>query len=78
VGNFLDRLRLGYVVDFLDVYAGAHHWPAFNVADSAICVGVGLLILDLLRPHHRPAATGLAAPSDFPPNPGSANAPGPV
>ena len=77
-GNFLDRLRLGYVVDFLDVYAGTHHWPAFNVADSAICVGVGLLILDLLRPHHRPASSGLAAPSDQSSNPGSANAPGPV
>jgi signal peptidase II len=78
-GNFLDRLRLGYVVDFLDVYAGEHHWPAFNVADSAICIGVGLLILDLLRPHRRPAAAAaLVAPSDLPPNHGSANAPGPV
>jgi signal peptidase II len=77
-GNFLDRLRLGYVVDFLDVYAGPHHWPAFNVADSAICVGVGLLILDLLRPHRRPASAVVVAPSDLPPSHGSANAPGPV
>jgi signal peptidase II len=77
-GNFLDRLRLGYVVDFLDVYAGEHHWPAFNVADSAICIGVSLLILDLLRPHRRPAGATVMAPSDLPPNHGSANAPGPV
>jgi signal peptidase II len=46
VGNLLDRFRLGYVVDFLDVYVRAHHWPAFNVADAAICVGVALLLLD--------------------------------
>lgn len=77
-GNFLDRLRLGWVVDFLDVYVGPHHWPAFNVADSAICIGVGLLILDLLRPHRRVASAGLATPLDSPPNPGSANASGPL
>lgn len=40
LGNLIDRIRLGSVVDFLDVYIGVHHWPAFNVADSAICVGV--------------------------------------
>jgi len=45
VGNLIDRLRFGAVVDFLDFYVGTHHWPAFNVADSAICVGVGLFIL---------------------------------
>ena len=71
-GNFVDRLRLGYVVDFLDVFVGPHHWPAFNVADSAICVGVSLLVLDLLRPHRRPAADGVALPLESPPNPGSA------
>ena len=50
LGNILDRLRLGYVVDFVDVYYGSSHWPAFNVADSAICIGVGLLIVEnLLR-----------------------------
>jgi signal peptidase II len=47
VGNLSDRVRLGYVVDFLDVFVGDHHWPAFNVADSAICTGVGLLVADL-------------------------------
>lgn len=45
VGNLLDRLRLGAVVDFLDVYWGTHHWPAFNVADSAITVGVGIFLV---------------------------------
>jgi signal peptidase II len=43
-GNIIDRLRLGEVVDFLDVYYGTYHWPAFNVADSAICVGVFILL----------------------------------
>jgi signal peptidase II len=45
VGNFIDRVRLNYVVDFLDFHWGAHHFPAFNVADAAICCGVGLYLL---------------------------------
>jgi signal peptidase II len=45
IGNLIDRLRLGEVVDFLDVYWRSHHWPAFNMADSAITVGVALLII---------------------------------
>lgn len=45
VGNLIDRLRFGAVVDFLDFYIGTRHWPAFNVADAAITVGVGLFIL---------------------------------
>ena len=44
VGNLYDRLRFGYVIDFLDFYWQNHHWPAFNIADSAICVGVAILI----------------------------------
>lgn len=44
VGNLVDRVRLGYVVDFLDFHWGAWHFPCFNVADSAICVGVAALI----------------------------------
>jgi signal peptidase II len=48
IGNLIDRMRLGYVIDFVDAYLGPHHWPAFNVADSAISVGVALLILDML------------------------------
>jgi signal peptidase II len=49
IGNLLDRFRFGYVVDFVDVYVGNHHWPAFNVADSAICVGIALLFLDMRK-----------------------------
>ena len=45
VGNVIDRVRLGEVIDFLDVYWGAYHWPAFNIADSAICIGVFLLLI---------------------------------
>ncbi len=45
VGNLIDRVRFGAVIDFLDFYVGNIHWPAFNVADSAICVGVGLFLL---------------------------------
>lgn len=48
IGNLIDRARLGYVVDFLDVHWYNHHWPAFNVADIGITVGVFLLILDML------------------------------
>jgi signal peptidase II len=54
VGNLVDRLRFGHVVDFVDVFVGEHHWPAFNVADSAICVGVSLLFIDLLRQSRGP------------------------
>ncbi len=45
VGNLIDRLKYGEVIDFLDFYSGAYHWPAFNVADAAITVGVAFLIL---------------------------------
>lgn len=61
IGNLLDRFRFGYVVDFLDVYVRwggrEHHWPAFNVADSAICVGIALLFLDMRR---KPETEGAA------------------
>ncbi|MCE0522668.1 MAG: signal peptidase II [Methylacidiphilales bacterium] len=49
LGNLLDRARLGYVVDFFDVYAGTYHWPTFNVADSLICLSVGWIVLRELR-----------------------------
>lgn len=49
VGNLVDRVRLGSVTDFLDFYVGAHRWPAFNVADSAITIGVCLLAIDIWR-----------------------------
>ena len=58
IGNLIDRLRLGEVIDFLDVYWGSHHWPAFNVADSAICVGVAMLALDLFLEERRVKRTG--------------------
>ena len=48
VGNTIDRLRFGAVVDFLDFHVGGLHWPAFNVADSAIVIGAGLILLDSL------------------------------
>jgi signal peptidase II len=49
IGNVIDRVYYGAVVDFLDFHVGAWHWPAFNVADSAITVGVALLIVDSLK-----------------------------
>jgi signal peptidase II len=55
IGNLADRIRLGHVVDFLDVFVGTHHWPAFNAADSSICIGVGLLLLDLIARSRRAA-----------------------
>ena len=48
VGNLIDRFSMNYVVDFLDFYWGIHHFPAFNVADSAITIGAALLIIDVL------------------------------
>ena len=52
IGNLVDRVRLGYVVDFVHVYWREHQWPDFNAADSAITVGVTLLVLDILRSPH--------------------------
>jgi signal peptidase II len=49
LGNLIDRLHYGEVVDFLDFHIAAYHWPAFNVADSAICVGIGLMVLEVLK-----------------------------
>jgi signal peptidase II len=49
LGNLWDRITLGHVVDFLDFYIGSYHWPAFNVADSAIFIGAVLLIYDSFR-----------------------------
>jgi signal peptidase II len=55
LGNLVDRLRFGHVVDFLDLHAAGWHWPAFNVADSAITIGAALLILDGFRRHEKHA-----------------------
>ncbi|NQZ54547.1 MAG: signal peptidase II [Piscirickettsiaceae bacterium] len=49
IGNVIDRVYFGYVIDFLDVYYGSYHWPAFNIADAAIVVGAILLIIDSFR-----------------------------
>lgn len=64
IGNLMDRLRHGVVVDFLDIHVYQYHWPAFNVADSAISIGVSLMILDMLlewyRDRRRDPAQGTA------------------
>jgi signal peptidase II len=49
LGNLYDRIAYGYVVDFLELYVRDFHWPSFNVADSAISIGVALLALEILR-----------------------------
>lgn len=56
VGNLWDRVSDGKVTDFLDFYIGVHHWPPFNVADSAIVVGAALLFMRMLRKDHHPQA----------------------
>ena len=60
IGNLIDRLRFGAVVDFLDSILMGYHWPAFNVADSAIVVGAAVLLLDGLVAH----ATGTQAKAE--------------
>lgn len=56
VGNLWDRIADGKVTDFLDFYVGVHHWPPFNIADSAIVVGALLLFMRMLRKDHHPQA----------------------
>ena len=56
VGNLIDRVSSGAVTDFIDVYVGVHHWPSFNVADSAISIGIVLMAIDSFRPQHQPEA----------------------
>ena len=62
LGNLYDRLTLGHVVDFIQVHAAGYYWPAFNVADSAISVGVALLIWDSLRGSAGAKAAGQEKP----------------
>ena len=57
VGNLLDRIRLGYVIDFIDVYYQQAHFPTFNLADSAITIGAGLILLELFLQHNKTKAT---------------------
>jgi signal peptidase II len=54
-GNLTDRVRLGHVIDFIDVFVGSYQWPTFNIADAAICVGAALLALDLILEGRREA-----------------------
>ncbi|MGY6631911.1 MAG: signal peptidase II [Wenzhouxiangella sp.] len=54
IGNLIDRLRFGYVVDFIDVHVGGWHWPAFNLADSVIVIGVILLLIEGFIPRKGP------------------------
>ena len=62
IGNLIDRVRLGHVIDFLDFHLGASHWPAFNIADSAITIGVILFILrNLVFDRRRPVPEDPAA-----------------
>lgn len=57
IGNVIDRLRFGHVVDFISVHWGPHYFPTFNIADAAISIGAALLLLDmLLHPHHHGSA----------------------
>jgi len=49
LGNLIDRIRFGEVIDFLDFYIGVNHWPAFNVADSSISVGAFVLFIYIIR-----------------------------
>lgn len=55
IGNLIDRSIYGHVIDFIDVYYQHYHWPAFNIADSAISIGTVLLIIDSFRHHHEDA-----------------------
>ena len=48
-GNLIDRVAYGYVIDFIDVYVGSYRWPAFNIADAAICIGAALILLDAFQ-----------------------------
>ena len=61
-GNVVDRLRFGFVIDFIDVQFGSWHYPTFNIADAAICVGAGLLVLDLFLSRKKTKET-LAIPN---------------
>jgi len=53
MGNLIDRVSYGEVIDFLDFYVSSYHWPAFNIADSAISIGIGLMALELLIKEHQ-------------------------
>lgn len=56
IGNLYDRISYGYVIDFIDVYYQAHHWPVFNIADSAISIGVVMMLVDAFKTDKSKAA----------------------
>ena len=64
IGNFVDRLHLSYVIDFIDWYVGSAHWPTFNVADAAISAGVGLLVLEWIRDAIKARAAAKVSPEE--------------
>lgn len=65
IGNLIDRVRLGQVVDFIDAHwRDVYHWPTFNIADSAICVGIFLLVLASFRPVRAVPAEDVSAPAE--------------
>jgi len=57
VGNLIDRIRIGKVIDFIDIYVGNWHWPAFNVADSALTVGIILFLIASIKAGHHSKET---------------------
>lgn len=64
IGNLIDRFRHGYVIDFIDFHYQGWHWPAFNFADTAIVVGVGLMLIEsLFEPHHGPGQESTTRPA---------------
>lgn len=73
LGNLIDRVRFGEVIDFLDVYIGRYHWPAFNIADSAISIGIGLFLWGSWQEHR--AGQGSDNAPDKGPGSGSNNLP---
>ncbi len=76
IGNLFDRVKLQFVVDFLDFHWGAHHFPSFNVADSAICIGVGVYVLTSFFPiPHGPRKPVTGGDATGTQNPGAPRAP---
>jgi signal peptidase II len=64
IGNLTDRVRFGYVIDFILLHAGRYHWPTFNVADASICLGAVLLAYDLIFDGKKEPGTAQATPSE--------------
>jgi signal peptidase II len=64
-GNLTDRVRLGHVVDFIDIFLGSYQWPTFNIADAAICTGAALLALDLILEGRREARAARAGQAEL-------------